>query len=413
MAYRKIDASVEEEMLALRKSGMLDKDIADVVGVSVDTVRNHIGRNPLEPNRPGAKQKVSDDELITLANKGMKMTEIAKTLGISYQTVRARFKKLRTNHMVKPLMEPPAKEPEKPAFDPAFDVEHTKRVTPTPVKPTPVKPAPAKPQNVATIETELLDFAYVPAIYEQLYKLSLLAVPEPWRFKNPKANPAANLETPILESYIRETFKRRAMEYNSCPVEELDKIFYIRDKFCCFHTGLYDTNYQGIYATFIPNRNPAGRTRWFFQGFDTHNSPELRVMQTLPEHRRPMHSKPFDLSLDTLINYNHILDNNVERLPDMVRNYWNGGLLLETALELAKRKARTDSSEIVSANRVDKAQYLLPIYISNPDTPDIAAVLVDMGGYYHLQTCLTPEMAYRAARAVERPKADWLRALVE
>ena len=94
MAYRKIDASVDEEMLALRKSGMLDRDIADVVGVSLDTVRNRIGRNPVDPQKAGRKSKVSDEELLACIEKGLSRAETAKTLNITYETARTRINRL-------------------------------------------------------------------------------------------------------------------------------------------------------------------------------------------------------------------------------------------------------------------------------------------------------------------------------
>ena len=36
-----------------------------------------------------------------------------------------------------------------------------------------------------TMQTDLFNFAYIPAWFEQLYTLAQLATPEPWRYKTP------------------------------------------------------------------------------------------------------------------------------------------------------------------------------------------------------------------------------------
>ena len=49
---------------------------------------------------------------------------------------------------------------------------------------------------------DLFSFAYVPNWYSQLDMLAEMALPEPWRFKNP-IYLTKNPDTPILERYIR------------------------------------------------------------------------------------------------------------------------------------------------------------------------------------------------------------------
>lgn len=62
---------------------------------------------------------------------------------------------------------------------------------------------------------------------------------------------------------------------------------------------------------------------------------------------------------------------------------------------------------------IGKIQYLLPIYLTRSDKPDLAMTLTDMDGYYLGNTCLTLEMAYMNARVIARPTAPWLKELVK
>lgn len=60
---------------------------------------------------------------------------------------------------------------------------------------------------------DLFSFAYVPSWYAQLEELAKLAIPEPWRFRNPNYY-TKNKDTPILERYIHSVFRKQAIDYN-------------------------------------------------------------------------------------------------------------------------------------------------------------------------------------------------------
>ena len=107
------------------------------------------------------------------------------------------------------------------------------------------------------------------------------------------------------------------------------------------------------------------------------------------------------------------LEENAARLPESIRSAWNLPLLLETAVELARRKAMTDWSLAVPQLFQSRMQYLLPIHLTNMERPDLAMALSIMEGYYIGHTCLTLEMAYQNARLLARPTAGWLAELVE
>ena len=123
----------------------------------------------------------------------------------------------------------------------------------------------------------------------------------------------------------------------------------------------------------------------------------------------------YDPEWEIRVNADHILGDaeNVARLPESIRTAWNLPLLLETAVELARRKALTDWSLAVPQMFQGRVQYLLPIHLTNMERPDLAMALSILDGYYIGHTCLTLEMAYQNARLLARPTAGWLTQLVE
>lgn len=86
---------------------------------------------------------------------------------------------------------------------------------------------------------------------------------------------------------------------------------------------------------------------------------------------------------------------------------------LETAVELARRKAVVEPSIVVPQGYQGRVQYLLPICLTDMEQPDLAMTLTIMDGYYLGNTCLTLEMAYLNARLLSRPVAHWLTDIVE
>ena len=267
------------------------------------------------------------------------------------------------------------------------------------------------------IPFELFNFAYIPSWYEQLYELSQLAVPEPWHFKQPPYE-TQNDQTPILERYINQIFRKQAVEYNYAPSEEADRAFYIRNEFACFHTGLYTPAFQGIYMCFERNKRQDTLRQWYFKNFATEGSVTLKYVNPLPmrpAYAAVQHMTYFDPEWEIRVNASHILEDaeNVARLPASIRGAWNLPLLLETAVELARRKAMTNWSLAVPQIFQSRVQYLLPIHLTNMERPDLAMALSVMEGYYIGHTCLTLEMAYQNARLLARLTAGWLTQLVE
>lgn len=84
------------------------------------------------------------------------------------------------------------------------------------------------------IQTNLFDFAFVPAWLEQLDELASMTLPEPWSFVSPSKT-SINTHTPILERYINTVFHKQALAYIFAQdAASADRDFYIRKSFHVF-----------------------------------------------------------------------------------------------------------------------------------------------------------------------------------
>ena len=273
-------------------------------------------------------------------------------------------------------------------------------------------------QGDKMIPTDLFEFAYVPDWYGQLDELAEMALPEPWRFRKPAVE-TRNTDTPILERYINIIFRKQSIDYNTEPDPgKASKFFHIENEYACLHTGLYNQRYKAIYAYFERNKKRETTFNWYFRGFCDEISPKLKYIEPLPEKPRfPMiqNGINFNPEWQIRVNVDHILGDaeNLERIPAKIRKAKNLPLLLETAVELARRQAVVEPGLVVPQGYQNKLQYLLPICLTNMKKPDLAMTISVMDGYYLGKTCLTLEMAYLNARLIARPIAPWLTDLVK
>ena len=194
------------------------------------------------------------------------------------------------------------------------------------------------------LSPDLFSFAYVPNWYSQLDVLAEMALPEPWRFKNP-IYLTKNPDTPILERYIHAIFKKQAIDYN----DEQDPAaaaayFHVENECACFHTGLYTRRYKAIYCCFERNKKRDSLLEWYFKGFSDELSPQLRYISPLPKkpsYTMTQYGVNYNPEWPIRVNVDHILgdEENLSRIPPEIREAQNLPLLLETAVELARRKA--------------------------------------------------------------------------
>lgn len=236
--------------------------------------------------------------------------------------------------------------------------------------------------------------------------------PEKWSY-------AGKSDFGILKSYLYFTFERLWEERNNAPEEEKQTYIYMDDGVSCFNTGLYDKSWQPVY--FYSVKNPLeGYQDWKFTSF--YNSYTIKFVNApgaVQKLRRADYfSDPsaliFNINLDIVPQWNHILydEENFLRIPEPLRA--NGKdfcrTLIAGAIDSMKKRIEANYKTIVPQLYRGKIQLLAPLYLTNPDKPDLALVLSlseDKTVYYG-HTCLTTEMAYNNARLIARPDSYWL-----
>ncbi|MGN0071498.1 MAG: DUF3825 domain-containing protein [Atopobiaceae bacterium] len=296
-------------------------------------------------------------------------------------------------------------------------------------------------------EVSLFEFAYLGEMTETLKNLADMALPERWDFTETDAP-----EYEILRDYLSFTFLRLEREDKVLVDDEGD--------FCAFDTGLVDESYEAIYACFTPNRVP-DRMPWYLSGFATAGSGRLgdrllRSFHDLPERARYLFTADdvlYDVDQVPTPDYEHILIDNVDRLPEafLLREFADSDEELASAkrafaeqdkerrdaafddlaklleadqLRFRRLKDRLDAAIRLSVKKVswnwrwavpiyyparDCVSLLLPLDLTEDEQPDIALVLErTQSGRYIGQTILTAEMAYKDARLIARPGAEWL-----
>lgn len=296
-------------------------------------------------------------------------------------------------------------------------------------------------------EISLFDFAYLGEWGETSARLAQMTLPERWDFAG-----TGPRRYEILSDYLRFTFLRLEREGKVLISDDED--------FCAFNTGLVDESYEDIFACFTPNRIP-DRQPWYLEGFaaagaDRLGDRLLRSFHDLPERARYLFKAEdvlYDVDQVPTPDYGHILIGIIDRLPEafLVRELADNEeelactkrafaakekdarrdafdalakLLDADQLRFRRLKDRLDAAIRLSVKQVawnwrwavpiyyparDCVSLLLPLDLTEDEQPDIALVLErTQSGRYIGQTILTAEMAYKDARLIARPGAEWL-----
>ena len=202
----------------------------------------------------------------------------------------------------------------------------------------------------------------------------------------------------------------------------MQKMIYMDDNIACFNTGLYDKTWQPIYFYCIKN-HIEGFQKWRFKSFYnsyTINTTDISTADVSNLRRANYFEDPsaliFDVNLDIVPQWSHILydEENFLRIPEQLRA--NGKefcqSLIDGSINKVKKRIQANYKTIVPQLYRGKIQLLAPLYLTNPETPDLALVLSlsDDKTVYYGHTCLTTEMAYNNARLIARPDSYWLQA---
>lgn len=238
-------------------------------------------------------------------------------------------------------------------------------------------------------------------------KLSRMAKTEEWdfhrsQFKHP------NHAYPILTGYLNYTFLR---------LQELDRIAYSSDDSrACFNTGLQTPNEKDIFATFFRNKLAAEKDKptWTLFGFFDSYSEKLSDFRPLPEIASYI-DDPADLVFDTSyefeINFDHIFEQNKERLPEILRDNRNLAIsAIQGSVQLLRQKIIRNYKIAIPHWYESKMQLLLPLNLTSENEADLALVADKDKArrIYRIRTVLTMEMAYLDARLITRPDREWL-----
>lgn len=227
-------------------------------------------------------------------------------------------------------------------------------------------------------------------------ELSHLAESENWTSKN------SSRPNDILYSYITHTFDRAAKE----------GLVYISEdeKYACFNTGLLTDNGEDIIALFN-EFSGSEEYSWHLQGFRKESDWDFlaNFYETPPVVT--YFSDPskiyFDPSIELIKNLDHILMDNIDRFPNELQEkgvpYINA--LLTHALDLTIKRCQRNYRIAVPQYYRDKITYLLPV---NLDGHLMSLAVEEVNKRYRVNTIFTLDMAYKNARLLMKPEADWL-----
>lgn len=238
--------------------------------------------------------------------------------------------------------------------------------------------------------------------------LARLAKDEEWHFNRAEFKTKYKQQFPILTSYLNYTFLR---------AQELNLISYSTDgDKACFNTGLQTRDEKDIFALFFRNKGatqykaPDWTLYTFVDSYSTKLSP-YKPLPDLPTYISDHSDLVFDTTLDIEINYEHIIDQNKERLPAVLQtNRRLAMTALGGSIESLKSKVLRNYKVAIPHWYEAKIQLLLPLNLTDDNNADVALVVDKdkVRNIYRATTILTMDLAYIDARLITRPDRDWL-----
>lgn len=227
-------------------------------------------------------------------------------------------------------------------------------------------------------------------------ELAQLAENENWTSNN------SNRPNDILYSYITHTFDRAAKE---------DLVYISKDEtYACFNTGLLTDNGEDIIAMFN-EFSGSDEYAWHLQGFRKESDWDFLANFDETPPVVTYFSDPskiyFNPSIELIKNLDHILMDNIDRFPNELQekgvSYINA--LLTHALDLTIKRCQRNYRIAVPQYYRDKITYLLPV---NLDGHLMSLAVEEVNKRYRVNTIFTLDMAYKNARLLMKPEADWL-----
>lgn len=301
----------------------------------------------------------------------------------------------------------------------------------------------------------LMNWAFMGYIPTKFSRLKKLALEEDWgtiegsdgKRYYPK-NDKGEEYYPILYNYLTYTFFKLYCDKN---------IYYSKyGNYAVFNTGLVDIRYKQIYALFGKNKNQERNVEWYLidfciEGEDPTGKTLVAQFEKMPpvaHYFRQVTDLLYDTNIKPILDYEHIIVENVDRLPaDFINANAPRGFDIQDTRCMSgdNRKAyynslrqairndpesyrqmtdRLDSALTVSIERVKwnfksaipmyypKKNIMclfLPLCLVKDNKVDIALVVEKTpSGRYQGSTIYKLGWAYKCARLVCRPDSDWL-----
>lgn len=244
--------------------------------------------------------------------------------------------------------------------------------------------------------------------------LAGLAQSEEWEYQRA----TSEHPLPILRNYIVYTFRRAHFQGRVTEMVDTDG-----SKHAAFNTGLLTPHFESIYGYFVEQSRTEFRQPWFLVGFFPASDYRLVRFQRLPE-RASYFDNPADLLYDTRLDlrvqYEHIVNDNVERFPlglqeDERRRVEAVRQAVNHAEYRVQQNYKTAIPQFYWQSRGDdepgRMQLLLPLCLEDVNRADLALSVDRVGDVYRAATVLTLDMAYNNARLITRPDHEWLEPL--
>ncbi len=289
----------------------------------------------------------------------------------------------------------------------------------------------------------IFDYAKVAEWDSRLQNLETIAEPERWTYRSvPDPSPL-----PVLDAYIRYTFIR---------VHEQGKVAEV-PQLACFNTGLLTAGQEEIFGVFrLSDRfdpsSPESKAnkRWFLMKWARAGErilTDFPELPTLASYWTNTSELVFNPQLRVQPNLDHIIRDNLSRFPaELGGNLRADGVphdaatfpdieaaagdpvdepdgegddsditvplatrnALEGAMKHSVRLAQRSYRVAVPQYYRGRIQLLLPLYLRDSGSPDLALTLEKHGEWYRAATVLYPDWAYRHARLLSRPNSEWL-----
>ncbi len=239
---------------------------------------------------------------------------------------------------------------------------------------------------------------------KKLDYLIKIAEPEDWN----QTDIHTNKVNSTIFYYIIHTFEQLFNQEKIHVDEKEENAF--------FNTGLMTTEGDEIFGhlikSFYYDSNNPSSNYWYFKTFLKANEKEFLLKCTskpeIATYYNDFSELYFNPYLDVEINYEHIYEDNIERLPHEIKaiDKETAKQILKASLEFTKKKIKRNNRIPVPQYYNSKLMFLIPVRVFSKKT--IVVAVEKINNQYIANTVLSMGMAYNCARLLNKPEIDWL-----